>query len=211
MTGEAQTAPVVSNESYYRARYYDPVAGRFISEDPIGFSAEIDFYTYVANMPTEISDPEGLLPTSDHFNMTYRLAKKAFGPKCEARARAVAQADADQDATPGLAAKIQFGVGRGEGWRKGSIHFGGPVDPLLRKAFDECNDKLLGAALHGLQDDLTHVGPCSNPSVHFWTSLAYWPFYSPCDDPGPTQIAAIASDTGSILNDYVHKCAMCCQ
>jgi RHS repeat-associated protein len=24
---------------YYRARYYDPKVGRFISEDPIGFSA----------------------------------------------------------------------------------------------------------------------------------------------------------------------------
>jgi len=34
---------------YYRTRYYDESAGRFISEDPIGFRAGIDFYTYVLN------------------------------------------------------------------------------------------------------------------------------------------------------------------
>jgi RHS repeat-associated protein len=29
---------------YYRARYYDPTVGRFISEDPIKFKGGIDFY-----------------------------------------------------------------------------------------------------------------------------------------------------------------------
>jgi hypothetical protein len=46
---------------YYRARYYDPKLGRFISEDPIGFEAGENFYAYVANNPVLWIDPEGLL------------------------------------------------------------------------------------------------------------------------------------------------------
>ena len=36
---------------YYRARYYDPKAGRFLSEDPLGFEAGINKYVYVENRP----------------------------------------------------------------------------------------------------------------------------------------------------------------
>jgi RHS repeat-associated protein len=44
---------------YYRARYYDPKAGRFISEDPIGFEAGTNFYAYVGNGPVSRVDPLG--------------------------------------------------------------------------------------------------------------------------------------------------------
>jgi len=46
---------------YYRARYYDPVLKRFISEDPIGIEGSINPYTYVNGNPLSYSDPEGLL------------------------------------------------------------------------------------------------------------------------------------------------------
>ncbi|MGH7260610.1 MAG: RHS repeat-associated core domain-containing protein [Nitrospiraceae bacterium] len=47
---------------YYRARYYDPTIGRYISEDPIGFNGGIDFYAYVLNNPINRSDQFGLAP-----------------------------------------------------------------------------------------------------------------------------------------------------
>ena len=47
---------------YYRARYYDPNVGRFISEDPIGFGAGVNFYDYVLNNPVRSKDPFGLAP-----------------------------------------------------------------------------------------------------------------------------------------------------
>jgi RHS repeat-associated protein len=45
---------------YYRARYYDPKVGRFISEDPIGFAGGVNFYGYVWGRPTGLVDPFGL-------------------------------------------------------------------------------------------------------------------------------------------------------
>jgi len=45
---------------FYRARYFDPSAGRFLSEDPIRFIMGPNFYTYVANDPTGQIDPSGL-------------------------------------------------------------------------------------------------------------------------------------------------------
>jgi len=44
---------------FYRARYYDPAGGRFISEDPIGFEGGINFYGYAFNSPTNLRDPSG--------------------------------------------------------------------------------------------------------------------------------------------------------
>ena len=46
---------------YYRARYYDPVLKRFISEDPIGLQGgSLSFYAYVNGNPVSYVDPEGL-------------------------------------------------------------------------------------------------------------------------------------------------------
>ena len=54
---------------YYRARYYDPSAGRFLSEDPIGFnSAQDDFYSYAGNSPLGRVDPLGLAHCTFELN-----------------------------------------------------------------------------------------------------------------------------------------------
>jgi hypothetical protein len=45
--------------SYYRARYYDPTVGRFVSEDPVRFRAGKNFYSYVRDNPVNFSDPRG--------------------------------------------------------------------------------------------------------------------------------------------------------
>jgi len=46
---------------YYRARYYDPQTGRFLSEDPIRYAGHsVDFYPYALNRPLNFIDPTGL-------------------------------------------------------------------------------------------------------------------------------------------------------
>jgi RHS repeat-associated protein len=46
---------------YDNARYYDPSSGRFLSQDPLSFSAgDANLYRYVGNHPTNATDPSGL-------------------------------------------------------------------------------------------------------------------------------------------------------
>ena len=45
---------------YFRARYYDPGVGRFLSEDPIRINGGINYYVYVLNDPADNDDPYGL-------------------------------------------------------------------------------------------------------------------------------------------------------
>lgn len=65
---------------FYRTRYYDPAAGRFISEDPIGFKGGIDFYTYVTNRPVNLTDPTGLKGCVD---CTKADPLPSNSPKCD--------------------------------------------------------------------------------------------------------------------------------
>jgi RHS repeat-associated protein len=45
---------------FNRARYFDPLIGRFISEDPIGLAGGINLYTYAGNEPVNRRDPTGM-------------------------------------------------------------------------------------------------------------------------------------------------------
>jgi RHS repeat-associated protein len=48
---------------YYRARYYSPTIGRFLSEDPLGFGGgDENLYRYVDNRPNYLTDPSGEAP-----------------------------------------------------------------------------------------------------------------------------------------------------
>ena len=52
---------------YYRKRTYDPLIGRFISRDPVGFwGGDTNFYAYSYNAPLDWVDPYGLF-SMDEF------------------------------------------------------------------------------------------------------------------------------------------------
>ncbi len=55
-----------ANLYYYRARWYDPIAGRFLSEDPLGFAAgDTNVQRYVGNGVPNATDPSGLQEDHD--------------------------------------------------------------------------------------------------------------------------------------------------
>jgi RHS repeat-associated protein len=58
---------------YYRARFYDPQLGRFISEDPIGLNGGINVYAYVGNNPAKLNDPTGLCAEQPDMDDCTRL------------------------------------------------------------------------------------------------------------------------------------------
>jgi RHS repeat-associated protein len=47
---------------FYRARYYDPVKGRFLQREPEEYLGSMNLYAYVNDYPTHFADPEGLAP-----------------------------------------------------------------------------------------------------------------------------------------------------
>jgi RHS repeat-associated protein len=72
---------------YYRARYYDPKIGRFLSEDPIGFMGGANFYAYVEGNPLTLVDPFGLSSDwewwSDFWKDFWRQQEEAARAKKE--------------------------------------------------------------------------------------------------------------------------------
>jgi RHS repeat-associated protein len=57
-----------TGQYYYRARYYAPTWGRFLSQDPLGFGGGLDLnlYAYVLNNPVTLTDPLGLEPAGPY-------------------------------------------------------------------------------------------------------------------------------------------------
>jgi uncharacterized protein (TIGR03437 family) len=65
---------------YYRARYYNPSIGRFLTEDPISFRGGMNFYTYVRNSPMNFVDPLGLQDSASPWQVGWEWLT-GWGPR----------------------------------------------------------------------------------------------------------------------------------
>ncbi|HYR76513.1 MAG TPA: RHS repeat-associated core domain-containing protein [Pyrinomonadaceae bacterium] len=148
---------------YYRARWYEPQLGRFISEDPIGLAGGINSFAYVGNNPQNATDPTGLYEIDVHYYLTYYLAKKT-GCFQDWEAREIANEDqlTDENAETRPARgstdmqRMRNRVFHGffSGAREG---VGSPL--LWAGAMNEkSGHKWIGRYLHYLQDTFSHAG-----------------------------------------------------
>ena len=176
---------------YYRARWYDPQLGRFISEDPIGLAGGINQFAYVGNDPQNRKDPSGLYEIDVHYYLTYYLAKKT-GCFTDAEAKLIAIADQYSDENPATAPDLGIKDFRGtpdyEQQQKNmdfhSLH-PGSHQPYLERLWRKANagnmrsiqgeiDNLngLGTYLHYSQDTYSHEG-YTNPVWGHGVALHY--------------------------------------
>ena len=64
---------------YFRARWYDPGSGRWLSKDPIGISGGLNQYVFVENDPVNSIDPSGLSAYAAVYDFSYSIGN-ADGP-----------------------------------------------------------------------------------------------------------------------------------
>jgi RHS repeat-associated protein len=93
-----------SNLYYYRARYYSPQLGRFISQDPTGFSGGLNWYAYADGNPISESDPLGLRP----LTATEKCKLKPYIPQTD-----LDNADLHDGQVPWYLGKDFAGITRG--------------------------------------------------------------------------------------------------
>ena len=60
---------------YFRARWYDPITGRWLSNDPIGIAGGLNQYAFVGNNPVNAVDPLGLCNATRATNPQLQLIR----------------------------------------------------------------------------------------------------------------------------------------
>lgn len=196
---------------YYRARWYDPQVGRFISEDPIGLAGGINQFAYVGNNPQNAKDPSGLYEIDVHYYLTYFLAMRTgcFSPH---EARLIADADQATDenssTSPGLGLTEQQRKQNRENHDLQKGNYEGQGSPKLwRQAMNGPTNYVgLGRYLHFLQDSFSHAAFESDVTGHA-RALHYYD-KTASDVPRALRMAGA---TWNALNKYAREKKCGCQ
>ena len=193
---------------YYRARWYDPKLGRFISEDPIGLAGGMNQFAYAGNNPQNAKDPTGLYEIDVHYYLTYYLALKT-GCFTDGQARLIAEydqlTDDDDDHAPGpMRAKRNvdfhaFGTHEQNAARQ---------NELWRQATQGSGSlSNLGIFFHFLQDSYAHYDFAGNANTGHG-SAGHSPDHTNVD---PDKAVNMAKATWNKLNQFGKEKGLCCK
>jgi RHS repeat-associated protein len=157
---------------YNRFRYYDPTAGRYISQDPIGIAGGLNPYAYAPN-PLSYADPFGLCPLGDLSEEEARQIQ-AVVDDAGRPLEVVGSAARGERRNPGT----DLPFGKGEGTRS-DIDYA--IAPSSIEYFNDVN------AANRLPDVDPHHGlPPSLHSPHDGPSIRFAPGEDPQFIPGAT-------------------------
>ena len=124
----------ISGLQWNRARWYDPVLGQWLSDDPISFSAgDSNIRRYVGNSPTNATDPSGLAVLFGHEVLAPWDSRASWNPittvKTWAGMGGVAISGVAGGAIPGAAGGAMTGgaVGGTVGLLGGPVGSGGGI------------------------------------------------------------------------------------
>jgi RHS repeat-associated protein len=197
---------------YYRARSYDPLLGRFISEDPIGLAGGINQFAYVGNNPQNAKDPTGLYEIDVHYYLTYYLARKT-GCFSDAEAREIA--NGDQGVDENLETRPAYGSSERQKQVNAFYHGFHPgshqpyLDAHWRIATTGGGGSLsgLGIYLHYLQDTFSHEG-YTDPVCGHGCAVQHYPDKT---ENGVKQAQEMVAATWDALNRFAREKKCGCQ
>lgn len=132
-----------------RLRYYDASVGRFISEDPSGFTDGPNLFAYVGGNPILFVDPSGGYGKDVHYYLTKYWAYQLGFSMNEAHELGIANQSLDE----GLLNPFNPFGGTQNHFRKLE-----DIIPDLEKAIANNDLKKFGKHLHQMQDSFSHAG-----------------------------------------------------
>jgi RHS repeat-associated protein len=101
-----------SGDPSFSLRWYDPVTGRWLSNDPIGIAGGLNQYVFCGNDPVNYSDPDGQNPIVVAVVLLLLAgAEYAVAPENEEQACNPAYAGGQGTATMFMSGAIMFGTG----------------------------------------------------------------------------------------------------
>jgi len=147
---------------YYRARYYSPQLGRFISEDPDGIGGGSNYYAYVDGNPVDLTDPLGLWSISVSRYSPYGGGVVVIGTGLHFTSVTV---------------KVGVGIGGGFSFNR----WGGPPDPCAPGGSNGMGVFVEGA----LSALIVSLGGGYNAGISTWTDSNGTVHYHPCSGAEP--------------------------
>ena len=190
---------------FYRARYYDPILKRFISEDPIGLAGGINLHAYVGGNPVLNSDPTGLYIKGLHNSIAYTQAQETC---LQSQAVELGNLTGTVDDLPG--SQLPENSYKHSMCAPGEIGCSIRTKNYIESEMEKCTLPSLANALHAIQDGFAFghrgeqewKGDPRQPGGESWFN-AIWHVIS--GDLLPSSGEARAA-TKSAIEQYCSKC-----
>jgi len=148
---------------YYKARVYDPIQGRFLQTDPVGYGPDVNGYAYVGNDPVNKGDPTGNHPQYETSNFgqwedaSDGTDDSPLGQLAQRQANAVATSSAFADAVVAQVKAILSGGGQ-VGPANGSGYSTLSPDRTLEQQKADFNDPRLNGIPEAEQQEAIGMG-----------------------------------------------------